>query len=564
MEQEQPAQEEPSEPIPARMLNEVVYCPRLFYLEHVAREWDDNADTVQGKRVHRRVDRKEDPLPEEGALPPEPLHARSVTVASEAAGIVARTDLIEAEGGKVVPVDYKRGHAPDPERVPGGIWPADRVQLGAQMLALRDSGYCCEGGVIYYAGSRKRVGLAFDDGLVGEVRQAVAEARRISRLPVAPPPLQGSPKCPRCSLVGICLPDETNSLLGRDAPEAPVRQLLPSADDRRPLHVQAQGARIGRSGDCLEIVKTDGDKTTARLREVSHVCVFGSVQVSAAALQELCARDIGVSFFSSGGWYYGGAGSFSGKNVLLRIAQFACAAQPERRLVLARAFVAGKIANCRTLLRRNSEDLPREVLIRLKELELAAGEAQSEESLLGLEGTAARLYFEHFARLLAPRSGAQVSFGFEGRNRRPPRDPVNALLSFAYALLLKDMRVALQQAGFDPMVGFFHKPRHGKPGLALDLMEEFRPLVADSVVLTAVNTEVVKDEDFVRAAGGVALGESGRRAFLGAYERRMSQIVTHPLFRYEVSYRQVFEVQARLLGRAVLGELATYPGFRTR
>ncbi len=184
-----------SDLIPARMLNEVTYCPRLFYLEHVAGEWEESGDTVSGKRVHRRVDAKASPLPEPAALP-EDLKARSVTVSSQKEGIIAKVDLIEAVEGAVTPVDYKRGSAPDPNRAAGGVWPADRVQIGAQVLVLRDAGYRCDEGVVYYAASKTRVRVPLDEVLAADVRAAVAEARRLETTTVPPPPLVDSPKCP--------------------------------------------------------------------------------------------------------------------------------------------------------------------------------------------------------------------------------------------------------------------------------------------------------------------------------------------------------------------------------
>jgi len=170
--------------------------------------------------------------------------------------------------------------------------------------------------------------------------------------------------------------------------------------------------------------------------------------------------------------------------------------------------------------------------------------------LLGIEGMAARPYFQELPGLIKkPEAEAGMSFDFEGRNRRPPKDPVNALLSLAYALLAKDLTIVLQAVGFDPFLGFYHRPRYGRPALALDLMEEFRPLVADSIVVNAINTGVVKPGDFRRRAGAVALSDTGRSRFLRAYERRMDELVTHPLFGYRISYRRLLEVQARLLGR---------------
>jgi CRISPR-associated endonuclease Cas1/CRISPR-associated protein Cas4 len=549
------------------MLNEVVYCPRLYWLEHVAGEWDDNADTLSGKRTHRRVDSGGAPLADAEALPDDMrVEARSVSVAAQVEGISAKVDLVEAAGGRVTPVDYKRGEAPDAARAPGGVWPADRVQVGAQVLALRAAGYVCDAGVVYYAASKTRVSVPFDDQLLHDVRAAIARARELGESKVPPPPLVDSPKCPRCSLVGICLPDETNLLVAasRREPKPKVRQILPAEEDRQPCHVQANGAVIGKDGETLRIRTRDGGRQDVGLRRISHLSVYGQVQLTPGAIQGLCSEGVGVSFFSTGGWYYGSLGGVATASVHTRLAQFHAAADPWASLALARSFLRGKILNCRTLLRRNSPSPPAPALARLRRLSHQASRVESLEALLGVEGAAARLYFQEFGKLLEPRSGSRLDFDFKGRNRRPPRDPVNALLSFAYAVLLRDARLALLAAGFDATVGFLHQPRPGRPALALDLMEEFRPLVADSVVLTAINTEVVQAGDFVRAAGAVALGDRGRRAFLAAYERRMGQEIVHPLFGYRISYRRVLEVQARLLARVLGGELDRYPSFLTR
>lgn len=161
-------------------------------------------------------------------------------------------------------------------------------------------------------------------------------------------------------------------------------------------------------------------------------------------------------------------------------------------------------------------------------------------------------------------AGAELSFDFVVRNRRPPRDPVNALLSLAYSLLSKDLTVACAAVGFDPMMGFYHQPRYGRPALALDLMEPFRPLIAESAVLSAINTRMVTPKEFVRAGKAVALTPNGRRGFFQAYEARLDTLVTHPVFGYQVSYRRVLEIQARLLARVIEGELDEYPAFVTR
>ena len=214
----------------------------------------------------------------------------------------------------------------------------------------------------------------------------------------------------------------------------------------------------------------------------------------------------------------------------------------------------------RCLRRHLEESQGREVLDQLSLLMRRAEAAADAASLLGIEGMAAKEYFAGFAKLL---KGGE-SLDIEGRNRRPPRDPANALLSFVYALLVKEWTLALYAAGFDPLLGFYHRPRYGRPSLALDLTEEFRPLVADSTVLTLINNGEVTAESFIRRAGAVALTDAGRRAVIAGFERRMETEVTHPLFGYRISYRRILEVQARLLGRVLLGEISEYPNFCTR
>jgi CRISPR-associated protein Cas1 len=550
--------------VPARMLNEHAYCPRLAYLEWVQGDFADNADTIDGQFQHRNVNVETGSLPDPDKPVEERLHARSVMLSAPTIGLIARMDLIEADGKTVTPVDYKRGRAPDTtERA----WEPERVQLCAQALILEENGYVVERGILYFVTSKQRIEVPIDEALRARTRELLAELRATSDRSEAPPPLIDSPKCPRCSLVGICLPDETNLLRGLDDGDR-VRRLVPGRDDALPLYVQSAGAKIGRSGAELVVETRDGDKRSVRISDTSHVALFGAVQISTQAIQDLCDRGISIAYLSSGGWFYGMTRGMDHKNVDLRRRQFAAAASPERSLQLARRLVGVKIRNCRTIIRRNASDPPARVLARLKELISKAEEATSLESLLGIEGTAARLYFDAYGEMLRPPKeageAAAMTFDFDGRNRRPPRDPVNSLLSLGYALLAKDLTIALQTVGFDPYLGFYHQPRYGRPALALDLMEEFRPLIVDSVVLSAVNTGAVKLLDFLRRGGAVTLTQTGRGKFLRAYERRMDEEISHPIFGYRISYRRTLEVQIRLLARFLTGEIDEYPPFATR
>ncbi len=546
------------------MLNEFAYCPRLAYLEWVQGEWAESADTVEGQVRHRRVNRapkrRKPEREEEGNPDAEPIHARSVYLTSDRLQLTAKIDLVEGEGRRVMPVDYKRGKRP---HVAQGAWEPERVQLCVQGLILKEHGYECDAGVLYFADSRERVAIQFDEELVARTLQLAEEMRQVAQGNEIPPPLEDSPKCPQCSLVGICLPDEVR-FLNRGVEAVPPRPLFPADDHALPFYVQHQGGRVRKDGEVLRVFDGDELLAEARLREISQVAVFGGVQISTPVIHELCRRGIPVCHFSHGGWFYGITHGMSHKNVELRRRQYAVAEDLARSLALARRFVQAKIVNSRTFLRRNHAEPPQEVLQSLKEDVRRAGKADRLEALLGVEGTAANRYFAHFAGMLKPMRDPLMTFDFQGRNRRPPRDAVNALLSFAYAMLSREFTVTLLSVGLDPHLGFFHQPRYGRPALALDLMEEFRPLLADSVALTVINNGEVGPEDFVSSMGSVALTPGGRTRFLQAYERRMSQEITHPTFGYRISYRRVLEVQARLLARHLMGEIPAYPFFLTR
>ena len=563
--------------LPARMINEFTYCPRLFYLEYVQQEWEHSADTLEGNFVHRRVDNQSGAAPGASDLADDArIHARSISVGSSKLGATARIDLLEGEDGWVTPVDYKRGSPPDnPER----CWEPERVQLCLQGLLLRDNGYNCDEGVLYFAKSQERVTVTFSPELVERTLALLVEARDTAESAEIPPPLINSPKCPRCSLVGICLPDEVNLLratssdgaeqlaldLGDLEPEPlKPRGLVPSRDDKLALYVQGQGHSVGLKGEVLEIRDRKAVVNKARLINLSQVNLFGNVQLSAQALRELAAREVTVLHLSYGGWLTAVTTGPPHKNIELRMRQFDGAENFNLCLRLARAFVSGKIRNSRTMLRRNAHEIPEGVIHRLAESRRRAERADSLEQLLGIEGSAAREYFGGFTQMLKGDDEVKGRFDFQSRNRRPPRDPVNALLSFVYSMLTKEMVVTLVGVGLDPYLGFYHQPRYGRPALALDLIEEFRPLIGDSVVIGLINNGEVRPSDFIERAGSVALKQDGRKRVLEAYERRLDTEVTHPRFGYSISYRRVFEVQARLLGRFLTGEIGAYEPFCTR
>lgn len=549
--------------LPARMINEYVYCPRLAYLEWVQGEWADSGDTVDGRNKHKRVDKPGADLPSPADVEQgERIHARSVTISSNRLGLVAKMDLIEAEDGFVQPVDYKRGKRPHVAR---GAYDPERVQLCVQALILEEQGYKCESGVLYFVESRERVPVAFDAELRDLTLSSIHGLRGVALGGRIPAPLEDSSKCPRCSLVGICLPDEINFLRRQDTPPRP---LAVSIEESLPVYVQARKAKVAKDGENLEITIDDKLASKPRLAEVSQLILHGNIYVTTPTLHELMQREIPVVWHSHGGWFIGYTAGMGHKNVELRIAQHRGAEDERVCLALAKGWVRAKLVNSRVMLRRNWRGLQSvdPMMAQLEHSIKTVNRARNLDELRGIEGNGAAIYFGSFGQLLkreADNDGV-FTFDFMQRNRRPPADPVNALLSFAYSMLARTLTITATTVGFDAYRGYYHQPRYGRPALALDLMEPFRPLIADSAVIQAINNGEVRPTDFIGGSGRVNLSDEGRKRFIATFERRLSQEITHPLFGYKLSYRRLLELQCRLLGRFLLGELQENPNFTTR
>lgn len=548
--------------VPARMVNEWVYCPRLAVLEWGRGEWAGNADTAAGRRAHKATDTGPAPaLPAAEALgDADTLKTRRLLLSSERLGLTAELDVIEAGDGRVVPVDIKTGKRP---HVAEGAHLPERVQVCVQALLLREAGYSVEEGALWFADSRERVKVELSDDLVATTLRAASELRLTVAAGRLPPPLDYSSKCVRCSLLPICLPDELNWFRQGTIPRTPP----PAATPALPLYVQKPGARIGKKDFTLVIQAEGEDDRTVALDEISELVLAGPVSLSTPAVHELLRRDVPVAWMSSGFWYLGSTGVQGPRSSAARAAQYAFCADPARRLDFARELVAAKIRNSRTMLRRNWRGPEPErgpVLDRLALLADRAPRIDNPQGLLGIEGEAAALYFRALPHLFTEAVAALPAFAFDRRNRRPPADPVNACLSLAYALLTRTFASALSIAGLDPWKGVYHVERPGRPALALDLIEPFRPLLADSAVLMALNNGELAPADFVFAAGGCNLKPKSRRALIEAYERRLDQETTHPVFGYQVSMRRLIQVQARLFARFVGGELPKYPHYLPR
>lgn len=558
------------EAVPIRMLNELSYCERLYHLMHVQGLFERSADTVEGSGQHDRAERRRRPSDvgkELRDLAPQSLH-----LGDEELGIVGKLDAIRySDNGRWEPVESKHSSAPRGDgsfrigewELDGRAWPNDQIQLCAQGLLLQANGFQSETGQLFYRGNKKTVRIPFSDPLVAATRATIFRAHELERKEM-PAPLQNSDKCFRCSLNSICLPDETIRLTHPDGESTQVRDIVASRDDLGTVYVSEPGSRLGKSGYELIITSKDGNQFEVPLKDVHHISLFGNVQISTQLAHSCMGAGVSISYLTSAGRLVGMNHNLITKNVLVRREQFRKFETEHTRMELARSIVRSKILNQRTLLRRNAQGLDKTILKDLADHARHAEQASSPESLLGIEGIAAKQYIGAFLLMLKVGDVPPGETLMKGRNRRPPKDPVNALLSLAYSLLERDMYVALAATGLDPLLGFYHRIENGRPSLVLDMMEPFRAIVADSVVIRTLNTGEVSWSDFYIGQESCALKLSGRKRFFQAYERRMHETVTHPVFEYKLSYRRMLELEARFLSRYLMGELPMYRPIVTR
>ena len=336
------------------------------------------------------------------------------------------------------------------------------------------------------------------------------------------------------------------------------------------LYLTEQGLRVSRESQRLQIKSRGNLIREVRLNDLEQVVVMGRIEISTPAIQALLKRDVDIHFLTSTGQYLGKLSPLRGKNIELKLAQFRAYESPHIRLALAKAFVIGKIENQRRLLRRHNKTLQNSQLgsaiLALAKKEKEAQKAPSLEKLLGIEGQAATIYFEQFPILLRSKE-----FTFHGRQRRPPPDPVNALLSLGYTVLMSRLLGMVERASLDPYLGYLHYPDYGRPSLVLDLMEEWRPTLVDALVIRLINWGTITPQDFTttplpgeeleKGQYPVRLTRDGLKKFLHNFHAKIQETALYLPLNRKLNYRDIIQQQVWQLQRVLKGEEEDYKVF---
>jgi CRISPR-associated protein Cas1 len=534
----------PQETIRVNALHALNYCPRLYYLEEVEQLYTQDAAVFSGRRLHVELEKDEDG------------DWQQFVLEHEALGLRGRVDALRTRAGQTIPYEHKRGRCyRDSDNKPQA-WQSDRIQVLAYALLIEaELGITIPEGRIRYHADNVLVHVPLDDQGRQDVRDCIQQARQLRKSPERPPVATNERLCVRCSLAPVCLPEEVRLAQGKTDP---VVRLFPEDDERQVIHVMEAGTRIGKSGDQFKITKRNGVASMLPSRQVSQLVVHSFAQLSTQAIYFCAEQGVGIHFISGGGRYLASVDTRQG-SIQRRVQQYKALVDPALCLQLAKQLVACRGQSQRKFLMRGQRNTDEhrgaleQTIAQMQKILKSVPTAQSIASLLGLEGNLAALYFGVLPHLILDSAGGGMMFS--GRNRRPPKDRFNALLSFGYSMLLKDVMNAILTVGLEPALGFYHQPRTQAPPLALDLMEIFRVPLVDMPVMASVNRgQWDVDADFNLQPDKVWLSDGGRRKFIALYERRKEEKWKHPVTQYSLTYRRLIELEVRLLEKEWMGE----------
>ncbi len=569
-------------------LHALAYCERLFFLEEVERLRVADERVYAGRTLHVEIERDETD------------EVFNLSFESETYGLIGKVDCIRKRDGEVIPYEHKRGRAARSVDKKAETWASDRLQIIAYCLLVEENlGKTILEGRVRYHADNATVRVPIDDRARADFTTHLNRAKKLQTSIERPPVAANERLCVKCSLAPVCLPEEARlaERLVRTAgasglvesepddvsaieettltnvrvsafesaipnPQSQILQLFPAIDDRQILHVLTNGAKVGRKGDQLEIWSPDTEeKQVYPVQEIGQVVIHGFAQITTQALRLCAERNLGVHWVGYGGRYMGAWTSGQG-SVQRRIRQYKALTDTDFCLALAKRLVEAKVKMQLGFLLRASRETGREIedvqtsISNIRKLLSPLHRSESVDSLRGFEGMVGASYFKALPHLVSEEAGDLMKP--DGRNRRPPKDRCNALLSYGYALLLKDITNAILVVGLDPCLGFYHTPRSQAHPLALDLMEIFRVTLVDLPVIGSINRRQWDEtEDFQIAGKQVWLSESGRKKFIQIYERRKADQWKHPVIGYSLSYSRHLELEVRLLEKEWTDKLSS-------
>ncbi|MFT3887624.1 MAG: CRISPR-associated endonuclease Cas1 [Arachnia sp.] len=509
-----------SDSIPISLVAHYAFCPRRAWLEAAGEKQPLSYAMAVGDSAHRRAHDST----ESGATVLRGMAVESVHHGYH--GLLDVAEILADESIRIV--EYKAS----PIKGRAEVTDPMKRQIALQWLALEEMGHIVREAEIYFTTQKQRtkVGLR-----AAEFNAALADVEAV-RLTLdsqqAPEPLEDDARCSRCSHVSLCLPDERRE---KNTP----RRITVADRDAQVLHLATYGALASIRNGRIRVRKAGEEIANLPIERAQAVTVHGNVDLTSGLLRELMWRRIPVSWCSSGGRLVGWASSAESPNGAARVKQHVASSQGH--LGLAREFVAAKIHNQATLLRRHGRNTEDVKLLRL--LSRESPNATTIPGLFGIEGAAAKVYFSQMTTMLMP-TRATFAEGFPGRVGRGASDRLNVCLNYVYGLLVAECVRGIVTCGLDPHAGFLHSSQRNKPALALDLVEEFRAPIGDSVVLGSINNGEINPSDFWDISGSMKLKDPARKALITAYERRVSTAFKHPVFGYRVTWRRAIEIQA--------------------
>lgn len=550
--------QEPS--IRVNALHALLYCERLFYLEEVEELYRADDRVYAGRRLHEGLARRQGGQDQ----------IETLTLESPSLGLRGKVDCLKNEHGAWVPYEHKKGRSLRKNGQPTP-WPSDRIQVLAYALLVED----CLGGAVEecrvrYHAENVLVHVPFDEQGRQEVWQYIDRAKKLRQSTERPIVTENEKLCINCALAPVCLPEEARlSLLELEA-EPKTRRFFPPDDSRQIIHIVNPEHKIGRSGNQIKISHIKGEQPDKYLpvESIGQIALHGFAQISTQAMAFCAEQDIGVHLISGGGRYIGSFVSGPG-TVQRRIRQYHALCNSEFCLSLSRRVVACHGENQRQVLMRYQRNIENPAPQIKTVTEQMAGYLKTIESidnldsLRGIEGNIANLYFQSLPLLIG--ETIPTDLHPNGRNRRPPLDRYNALLSFGYTLLYKDVLNATLTVGLEPALGFYHQPRSQAQPLVLDLIEIFRVPLVDIPVLNSINRQQWDIEaDFSIAGRQVWLSDAGRKKWLELYERRKQETWKHAVVGYSLTYSRLLELEARLLEKEWMNEGGLFARFRLR